>query len=165
MNIKVEIASDYSKWHLRKEINSDLFADIVEDILKRYNNFNVVKEVEVSILLTDDSKMKSLNKEFRGVEKSTNVLSFPDLDVNWKLLLEFKPDDNYIYLGDIAFGYQIVFDEAESKKISFEDHFKHLLIHAILHLLGYDHIEDDEAQIMEALEIDILKNYKIKSPY
>lgn len=165
MNIKVEIASELDDWNLLKGINIALISDITKNIINRYKNLKIVKEIELSVLLTSDKKMLSLNSEFRGVEKSTNVLSFQDLEINWRHLLEFKPDADYMYLGDIAFGYETIKKEAKEKQISFEDHFKHLLIHAILHLIGYDHIEDEEAQIMEALEIEILSNYNIKSPY
>jgi probable rRNA maturation factor len=165
MKITTEIATECSDWHSKQAINTELFANITQNILNRYGGFKVVKDLELSVLLTDDAKMQSLNKEFRGVEKSTNVLSFPDLEINWQELLEFQPDGDYIYLGDIAFGYETVAAEAKNKMISFEDHFKHLLIHAILHLIGYDHVDDEDAQIMEALEIEILSNYNIKSPY
>lgn len=165
MNIKIEIATELDDWNSRKEINLSLISDITKNIISRYKNLKVVQEIELSVLLTDDKKMLSLNSEFRGVEKATNVLSFQDLEINWRHLLEFKPDADYMYLGDIAFGYETIKKEAEGKQISFEDHFKHLLVHAILHLIGYDHIEDEEAQIMEALEIEILSNYNIKPPY
>jgi probable rRNA maturation factor len=165
MNITIEIAREHEAWQSIKNINVQLFTDVTGKILYRYENLKNVNEVELSVLLTDDAKMQSLNKEFRAVEKATNVLSFSDLEINWKHLLEFKPDADYMYLGDIAFGYQTVANEAETNAISFEDHFKHLLIHAILHLIGYDHIEDEEARIMEMLEIEILSIYNIKSPY
>ena len=70
-----------------------------------------------------------------------------------------------MYLGDIAFGYEVIALEAKNKLISFQDHFKHLVIHAILHLIGYDHIKDKDAQAMESLEIQILEGIGIKSPY
>jgi probable rRNA maturation factor len=165
MNITVEIATEHEAWQSVKGINVQLFTDVIEKILSRYKNLKNINEVELSVLLTDDAKMQSLNKEFRKVEKATNVLSFQDLEINWKHLLEFKPDTDYMYLGDIAFGYQTVASEAKTSEISFEDHFKHLLIHAILHLIGYDHIEDEEASVMEMLEIEILSVYNIKSPY
>jgi probable rRNA maturation factor len=165
MSIKLEIASELDDWNLFKEINTDLISNITKNIINRYRNLKILKEIELSVLLTNDKKMLSLNSEFRGVKKPTNVLSFQDLEINWRHLLEFKPDADHVYLGDIAFGYQTIKEEAKEKQISFEDHFKHLLVHAILHLIGYDHIEDEEAQIMEALEIEILSNYNIKSPY
>lgn len=165
MNIKIEIATELDNWNSRKEINKKIISDITRNIINRYKNLKTIKELELSVLLTDDKKMLALNSEFRNFEKPTNVLSFPDLEINWRYLLEFKPDADYMYLGDIAFGYETVEKEAEDKQINFEDHFKHLLIHAILHLIGYDHVEDEEAEIMEALEIEILSGYNIKSPY
>ena len=90
---------------------------ITKNIINRYKNLKVVKEIELSVLLTDDKKMLSLNSEFRGVEKPTNVLSFQDLEINWRHLLEFKPDADYMYLGDIAFGYETIKKEAKEKQI------------------------------------------------
>ena len=119
MNIKVEIASELDDWSLFKEINIALISDITKNIINRYKNLKIVKEIELSVLLTDDKKMLSLNSEFRGVEKPTNVLSFQDLEINWRHLLEFKPDADYMYLGDIAFGYETIAAEAKNKMISF----------------------------------------------
>jgi probable rRNA maturation factor len=70
-----------------------------------------------------------------------------------------------MYLGDIAFSYQVIKEEALLKSIDFQDYFKHLLIHAILHLIGYNHENDEEAQIMETIEIEILDSFGIESPY
>lgn len=165
MNIKIEIATELDNWNSKKKINKKIISDITRNIINRYKNLKTIKEVELSVLLTYDKKMLALNSEFRNVGKPTNVLSFPDLEINWRHLLEFKPDTDYMYLGDIAFGYETVEKESEQKQIDFEDHFKHLLVHAILHLIGYDHVEDEEAEIMEALEIEILSDYNIKSPY
>ena len=109
--------------------------------------------------------MQSLNNEFRNKDKATNVLSFSDIEIGWRKIVEFIPDSDYMYLGDIAFGYEVIVLEAKNKLISFQDHFKHLVIHAILHLIGYDHIKDEDAQAMESLEIQILEGIGIKSPY
>ena len=165
MNITIEIAKERGDWDSVKSVNSDMMASILQNIMNRYDNFRVVKEIEVSILFTDNEGITSLNAEFRNVKKPTNVLSFPDLDINWRQLLEFKPNPDYMYLGDIAFGYEKIKQEAEEKSIKFVDHFKHLFIHAILHLIGYDHNDDEEAEIMESLEVEILKDYNIASPY
>jgi probable rRNA maturation factor len=165
MDIKIEIATELDNWNSKKEINEKVISDITKNIINRYKNLKTIKEIELSVLLTNDKKMLSLNSEFRDVEKPTNVLSFPDLEINWRHLLELKPDADYMYLGDIAYGFETVKREAEDKQINFEDHFKHLLVHGILHLIGYDHIEDEEAEIMESLEIEILNDYNIKSPY
>ncbi|KAJ6645140.1 Endoribonuclease YbeY [Pseudolycoriella hygida] len=96
--------------------------------------------------------MLNLNSQFCGKGKATNVLSFPDIELDFRHLLEFTPNLDYMYLGDIAFGYEIIQSEAISQNKSFRDHFMHLLVHSILHLLGFDHQDDEEAIIMENLE-------------
>lgn len=165
MNINVEIANDCNDWAKYPEINSNLIAFILEKILSRYKNFAQVQEYELSILFTNNNRLQALNKEFRSKESTTNVLSFPDIDIDWRHILEFKVNLNYMYLGDIAFAYQTIEDEAIEKNISFLDHFKHLLVHAILHLLGYDHNSDEEAEAIESLEIKILNALNVLNPY
>ena len=166
MNITVEIACDDNKWlDYKDEINKIKIAKVVTEILNRYDNLKKIKNVELSILLTDHTKMKLLNSQFRNKDRATNVLSFPDLEINWHSILEFKPDLQYMYLGDIAFGYDIIVNEARDSGKNFLDHFTHLLVHAILHLIGYDHDSDEAAEVMEALEVDILKQFSIDSPY
>ena len=165
MNIIVEIAKELDEWDNYPEIDEHLFSEIASMILSRYQNFSVVKEFELSILLAGNKQMQSLNGKFRKKDKATNVLSFPDVEIDWRKIVEFIPDNDYMYLGDIAFGYEVIDLEAKNKLISFQDHFKHLVIHAILHLIGYDHIKDDDAEAMESIEIEILEAISIKSPY
>jgi probable rRNA maturation factor len=165
MNVTVEIAQESDEWDNAPFIEENLFSEITSIVLSRYPNFLNVKEFELSILLTGAKQMQSLNGEFRNKDKATNVLSFPDIKIDWRKIVEFIPDSDYMYLGDIAFGYEVIALEAKNKFISFQDHFKHLLIHAILHLVGYDHIEDEDAQAMESIEIQILESIGIKSPY
>jgi len=165
MKILIEIAEEHDNWSEHSEINSDYFANIAKLILSRYPNFSKVKELELSILLTHDTKIKSLNNEFRGKDKATNILSFPDMEIDWQRIVEFEIDPEYMYLGDIACSYQTIAKEATLKEISFQDHFTHLIIHAILHLIGYDHMDDEEASAMEAIEIEVLDSFGIASPY
>jgi probable rRNA maturation factor len=165
MNIIVEIATESEKWSQQPEINSDFFSGIVRSVLSQHPNFQVLNEVELSILLTDNERMTKLNNEFRNKNNATNVLSFPDLELDWRTIVEFIPDADYMYFGDIAFGYDIINSEAKMKSISFQDHFYHLTIHAIFHILGYDHMSEDEARIMENMEVKILDIFGIKSPY
>lgn len=106
----------------------------------------------LTIMLTDNGQMALLNQQFRQQVQATNVLSFPD-------------DDDDQYLGDIAIGYAITKAEAEAEGKQAEDHFLHLLVHGILHLLGYDHINDDDANVMEAEETRILAAIGIVDPY
>ena len=165
MNIIVEIAQEHKEWDQYSELNPEYFAQIVERVLSRYPNFSRVQEVELSVLLTDNTKIKLLNNEFRGKDKATNVLSFPDIEIDWRRIVEFEVDSEYMYLGDIAFSYQVIKEESSLKSIDFQDYFKHLLIHAILHLIGYDHMEEDEANAMETIEVEVLDSFSIVSPY
>ena len=165
MKFTIEIAQDNTEWDLYSEINPKLFKQILKETIKNYKNLSEVKNLELSILLTNNSRIKKLNQEFRNKNSATNVLSFPDVDIDFRQILEFEPNLDYMYLGDIAFGYEVIALEAKNKLISFQDHFKHLVIHAILHLIGYDHIKDKDAQAMESLEIQILEGIGIKSPY
>ena len=104
-----------------------------------------------TILLSDDKKLHALNITFRGKDKPTNVLSFPA-----------RQDD---YLGDVAMAYGVTAKEARDQKKSFADHATHLVVHGVLHLLGYDHETARAAKIMELLEIRILSELGIGDPY
>mgnify|MGYP000676862053 FL=1 len=165
MKFTIEIAQDNDEWDSYKEINPKLFEGILEEVLKNYPNFSKVQNIELSILLTNDKRIKKLNQEFRNENSATNVLSFPDLDIDFSQILEFKPDLDYIYLGDIAFAFETISEEVKKKNIPFLNHFKHLLVHSTLHLLGYDHMNDTEAEIMQDIEVKILKKLSIPSPY
>jgi len=165
MKFTIEIAQDNDEWDSYKEVNPKLFEEILEEVLKNYPNFSEVQNIELSILLTNDKRIKKLNQEFRNENSATNVLSFPDLDIDFSQILEFKPDLDYIYLGDIAFAFETISEEVKKKNIPFLNHFKHLLVHSTLHLLGYDHMNDTEAEIMQDIEVKILKKLSIPSPY
>ena len=157
MKFTIEIAQDNDEWDSYKEINPKVFEEILEEVLKNYPNFSKVQNIELSILLTNDKRIKKLNQEFRNENSATNVLSFPDLDIDFSQILEFKPDLDYIYLGDIAFAFETISEEVKKKNIPFLNHFKHLLVHSTLHLLGYDHMNDTEAEIMQDIEVKNLK--------
>ncbi len=116
----------------------------------------IISPAEISILLTNDEAQKSLNKQFRKIDKPTNVLSFAALE-------PFSDISGLI--GDISLAYETLNIEAKNLSISFEDHFTHLIVHGFLHLLGYDHQNDEQAQRMENLEVQILSELNIKSPY
>jgi len=113
--------------------------------------------VEVSLLLTDDTGIRALNRQWRNQDKATNVLSFPTSMPPG--LPGLRP------LGDVALAYETVAHEAEAEGKRFEDHLAHLLVHAALHLLGYDHELEAQAEIMEALEVRALAALGIADPY
>lgn len=118
---------------------------------------------ELSLLLTNDEEVRTLNRDYRGQDKATNVLSFPSLES--PAPGEILPEPGPLHLGDLAMAYGVVAQEALDLNIPFRDHYIHLLIHGALHLIGFDHIEEDEAEEMESLEIAILKELNIANPY
>ncbi|MGZ3305642.1 MAG: rRNA maturation RNase YbeY [Asticcacaulis sp.] len=113
---------------------------------------------DVVVLLCDDDEMRALNKEYRQKNAPTNVLSFPaPKSMRIKGVLE--------HLGDIALGLETCVREAAEQGKSLEDHVTHLSVHGALHLLGYDHMDDAEAERMEGLERRILKTLGVADPY
>ena len=106
---------------------------------------------EVCIRIVDAEESQSLNKQFRGKDKPTNVLSFP-----------FEEES---YLGDLVLCHPVIQAEAESQTKSIQAHYQHLLIHGILHLLGFDHETDEDATEMEQIEIELLSKLQIANPY
>ncbi|MBI3701280.1 MAG: rRNA maturation RNase YbeY [Afipia sp.] len=117
-------------------------------------------DAELAIMLTDDEGIRTLNKNWRGIDKPTNVLSFPALQPTGP-----RDDDMPRMLGDIAIAYQTTRAEADAESKPFENHLSHLAVHGFLHLIGYDHEKDSDAEIMEELERKILAQLGIPDPY
>jgi probable rRNA maturation factor len=120
-----------------------------------------VADAELAVMLTDDSGIRTLNSNWRGIDKPTNVLSFPALQPAGGL----DEDDVPRMLGDIAIAYQTMRREADDEQKPFDHHLSHLAVHGFLHLIGYDHENDDDAEAMEALEQEILAQLGIPDPY
>ncbi|MDD7909676.1 rRNA maturation RNase YbeY [Pseudovibrio exalbescens] len=116
-----------------------------------------VPHSEISLVFTGDPEIKELNREWRGKDKPTNVLSFPGCD-------EEEPPFGPL-LGDIVIARETVEREAEELGIPFKNHLTHLLVHGTLHLFGYDHQIDEEAEEMEDRERQILASLNIPDPY
>ncbi len=110
----------------------------------------------VSVLFTDNAAIAALNAEFRGMDRPTNVLSFPAGDA---------PLPGLDYLGDIALALEISRLEATDRGVSLRDHAAHLLVHGMLHLIGYDHEEEADAAAMEAQESAVLATLGVPDPY
>jgi probable rRNA maturation factor len=120
-----------------------------------------VGDAELAVMLTDDSGIQTLNTNWRGIDKPTNVLSFPALQPTGA----GGPDDAPRMLGDIAIAYETTRKEADDEQKPFDHHLSHLAVHGFLHLIGYDHEKDGEAEAMEALETEILAQLGISDPY
>ena len=114
------------------------------------------KPAELSIRIVDSAEAAALNRDFRGRDYATNVLSFP---------AEPPPGVSWTLLGDLAMCAPVVLREAVEQRKSARDHWAHLTIHGVLHLLGHDHLENQEAEAMETLEKYILARIGIADPY
>jgi probable rRNA maturation factor len=126
--------------------------------------------IEVSLALMNDRDIQHLNKMYRGYDKPTNVLSFSLLEASDKVQAGRLPCPSLLpgqplLLGDIALSIDTLIKEATAQRKSFHDHCLHMLGHGFLHLLGYDHIDDKDAEVMEALEIAALRDLGIANPY
>jgi probable rRNA maturation factor len=120
------------------------------------------RTVELSVRLTGDEEVRALNVQWRGKDKPTNVLSFPLAEADE---LEQAGEGPELMLGDIVLARGVCEREAAEKAIAFETHASHLLVHGTLHLLGYDHHGDDEAEDMESREVRALARLGIADPY
>lgn len=122
---------------------------------------------EVTIVLTDDAEIRDLNRTWRGKDEPTNVLSFPagDMPDTADALDDDTPHGGPVLLGDIVIALETTAAEAAEKAIPLSDHVSHLVVHGALHLLGYDHLDDAEAEQMEDLERQALASLGIADPY
>lgn len=160
LNITLNVA--HEKWKPRlkpygKTVRGVLEAALAETELKNSN-----RELELAVVLADDAFVQELNKNYRAKDKPTNVLSFPSSELEE---LENLPDSEQVNLGDIILALETVEREAKEQGKTFRGHTIHLLVHGFLHLLGYNHIKQEEAEIMEAKEIKILHALGIENPY
>ncbi len=130
-----------------------------EKILSLWANSACIKikgDVELTIRIVDETESASLNETYRNKQSATNVLAFPfDVDKNVELIL----------LGDLVICAQIVINEARQQLKTEAEHWAHMVVHGVLHLQGYDHIETEQAEEMESLEIQILNTLGYQNPY
>ena len=133
-------------------INEESLIDTLQQVINDLGK----GESELLIRMVDKNEIQNLNKTYRHQDKPTNVLSFPS-----DLPIEIDEE----ILGDVVICLEVVKQEAQDQQKTFLDHLTHMAIHGTLHLLGYDHIEDDQAKTMESLEMEILDRLQIKNPY
>jgi probable rRNA maturation factor len=168
--INIDVITRSKKWCNEKNVEKS-----VKRICKKIISLTDLRKIltkdsvlELSISLVSNRQIKKTNFEFRGKNKSTDVLSFAALDENLIHKVGFKkavkPCD-YLFLGDVVIAYEMVKKESLAQKKKFEDHLTHLILHSILHLIGHDHEDKKMAKIMEDLEIKILKKIGIQNPY
>lgn len=121
--------------------------------------------IEIAVRMTDDDEVRVLNRDYRQKDKPTNVLSFPMIQSDLIDTVTANSDDGEVLLGDIVLAHGVCEREAAERQISVEHHAQHLIVHGVLHLLGYDHQGDAEAEGMEAIERDALASLGIADPY
>lgn len=153
--VSIDITVEAGQWPAKRALSA-LAREAVAAVLAESGA--AARRSELSIVFTDDAHIRALNAGWRGKDKPTNVLSFPAFPV--------KPGDALPpMLGDIVLAAGTVAREAELEEKPFDHHLLHLIIHGTLHLLGYDHETEAEAEIMEALERRALARLAIPDPY
>lgn len=156
----------------KMEVTEELIKSIEETIDLALKEEGVEVDCEVSVLLVDNEEIREINREHRNIDKETDVLSFPILDYpkgkvykevysNFKFDKTFLDGDNLV-LGDIVLSLEKAKEQSEEYGHSFEREALYLIVHSVLHLLGYDHMEEEEKKIMRAREEAILDVLKVK---
>ena len=150
MTITVDIEIEDEAWTAAAEDAEALVWRAAQAVLDAHED---IDGQGIAILLTDDDSVQTLNRDFRQKDKPTNVLSFP------------SPPNPEGQIGDVALAYGVCVREAAEQGKPLAHHLQHLVAHGVLHLLGYDHESDDEAEAMEALEREILAGLDVPDPY
>ncbi len=153
MTLCIETSVEFAGWSRLDGLDT-LVAESLQSVLEESGD-KLVEGVEVSLLFCDDARIQELNRDFRGQDKPTNVLSFPSPD----------PLETARFIGDIAVAYETVAREAQEQGKTLKQHCGHMIVHGFLHLLGYDHEEEAEAEAMEAMETRILRRLGVDNPY
>jgi probable rRNA maturation factor len=168
--IKIQLSEKPMSAILDLQLASDC-ADIPkeEDIqlwLDTLLSYKTLNKKEITVRIVDEAEIQQLNQQYRGKDKSTNVLSFPFDMPEFALPDDVEIDESMShFLGDIVICAQVVTQESKEQNKPLSHHWAHMLVHGTLHLLGYDHIEDEEAEEMEGIEIAILQKLAIDDPY
>lgn len=119
----------------------------------------------IAVVLADDALVRSLNRDWRGKDAATNVLSFPAAEIVAGARPPAPPDGMPLELGDVVLARETCVAEATAQRKPLAHHVNHLIVHGVLHLLGYDHAADDEAARMEGLETRVLASLGVPDPY
>jgi probable rRNA maturation factor len=168
LNIKLNIEEKrWLEYDPKIEKNIFLFLEKIIPYTKIKSLLDQKINIEISFLLTNNKKIQELNKNYRQKNKATNILAFPlyDLDLKEERNLDELLFNNNLILGDLILSLEYLQNEAKEQEKNIDHHLKHLIIHGLLHLIGYDHITKIEQMEMEEIEIKILNLFDIKNPY
>lgn len=156
----IDISIQDPEWEEIKEIEALIHKIVVVALGSAIMpKFTEGRALEVSIVLANDDLVQVLNREYREKDKPTNVLTFATIDS------EEPTTEGVLNLGDVILSYQTIERECKEQDKFLIDHVKHLTVHGVLHLLGYDHVDENEATDMETLEIRILQKLGVQNPY
>ena len=152
--IDFDVIADQGDWDDETEI-AELAGRVLATAVEVLQP-GLAEGTELCLVLSDDDEVRRLNRDFRGQDKPTDVLSFPPAA---------EAPGAETFLGELIFSFTTVKNDAAAEEKRFEDHLAHLILHGFLHLLGYDHETDDDAETMERLETVILARLGIADPY
>jgi len=158
--VKIEVIVRSALWQKRRTAKT-----VIKKAISAAARAASTRPAELAIVLSNDSGIQALNRDWRGKDQPTNVLSFPAAPVRPARKGSGKSRVPAPYIGDIIIAYQTTAREAVAEAKPFDHHLAHLAVHGFLHLLGYDHENDRDAEIMERLERRILKRLAVPDPY
>ena len=156
--LTVTVESEGRRWTCLGALDPGTVAGDVAAALARHRKLSA--RVGVTLMLSTDARVRILNLQYRGIDKPTNVLSFPSVALPLR-----TRDAEPQHLGDLIVARETLFREAADLRVSPSDHFRHLVLHGLLHLLGFDHETDEDAEEMETLETRILATLGVADPY
>ncbi len=164
MSVQVEVLKRDEKWDNYPDIINEEYINKLANHAMEIMPDIISKSPQLSVLLSDNMEIQELNFRFRGKNTATNVLSFPHVNIDYTHPEELNISSGQ-HIGDIILAYDYMQKECRNYSKNFKNHFSHLLIHSCLHILGYDHMHEQEANVMESKEIEILRQFDIPSPY
>ena len=154
--MEIDVLYKEEQWREYPLINDESIERVFRFVLKHLELLKRGQMIECCVVLTNDGEVQEYNKKYRKKDKPTNVLSFP---------VDGITTSKIVNLGDIFISLDTMKKESEVQSKNFYDHFFHLLLHSVLHLLGYDHNTDEDQRAMENLEVKILDELGIGNPY
>lgn len=161
IEIDAEVLIETGSWKKYRCSSEQYVRKIVDAYLNVVSLPGSLSRLEVCFLLTDASTLRALNKKFLKKDRPTNVLSFPGQVLRPGTFHKVLQQTQYLYLGDLAFAYEVILEESLEYNIQFSRHFSYLCVHGLLHTLGYNHEEEKEAAEMLLIESKIMTELKI----